>query len=176
MALNPMQRKSRNSFLLGMVITLIFAGAGIGFLIYQQNTINEKLSYAESGYAYVLSQDVKSGDIITADMLKMVKIHPNMQSSDNQNIMSKFNNDYIVDQNGNQIQGDAVSGLYYLDGNGNQINIFRHTDGKYYANINGANVQIEISGLPQIAKIDISRNTPLTSNMITDSENAINRC
>lgn len=175
MALNPMQRKSRNSFLLGMVITLVFAGAGLGFLIYQQNTISEKLNYAESGYAYVLSQDVKSGDIITADMLMKVKIHPNMQSADNQSIMSKFLNDYIIDQNGNQIHGDAESGLYYLNSNGEQIKIFKNANGKYYANINGANVEIQISGLPQIAKIDIAAKTPLTSNMIANSENAINK-
>ena len=35
MAMNPMQRKSRNSFLLGMVLTLLMASAVIGFLIFQ---------------------------------------------------------------------------------------------------------------------------------------------
>ena len=34
MASNPMQRKARNSFLLGMLITLVIAGAIIAFTIY----------------------------------------------------------------------------------------------------------------------------------------------
>ena len=121
MALNPMQRKSRNSFLLGMVITLIFAGAGLGFLIYQQNVITEKLNYAESGKAYVLKTSVKSGDSITTSMLQEVKIHPSMQSTDNMGVKSKF------------LNGSAI------------------------------------------AKIDIAANTPLTSNMITNTEEAVKK-
>ena len=35
MATNPMQRKARNSFLLGVVITLVIAGLIIAFLILQ---------------------------------------------------------------------------------------------------------------------------------------------
>ena len=92
MALNPMQRKSRNSFLLGMLITLILAGAGIGFLIYQMNIMTDKLKFAESGVAYVLAEDVKSGQSITEDMLIDVKIHPNMQSDDNLMVIEKLEN------------------------------------------------------------------------------------
>ena len=35
MATNPMQRKARNSFLLGMLVMLLIAGAIIAFLIMQ---------------------------------------------------------------------------------------------------------------------------------------------
>ena len=35
MASNPMQRKARNSFLLGMLVMLLIAGAVIAFLIMQ---------------------------------------------------------------------------------------------------------------------------------------------
>ena len=35
MATNPMQRKARNSFLLGIVVTLLITGAVIAFLILQ---------------------------------------------------------------------------------------------------------------------------------------------
>ena len=37
MASNPMQRKARNSFLLGMIITLLITGAIIVFLFLQLN-------------------------------------------------------------------------------------------------------------------------------------------
>ena len=35
MATNPMQRKSRNSFLLGMLLTLVIAGVVIALLVIQ---------------------------------------------------------------------------------------------------------------------------------------------
>ena len=42
MATNPMQRKARNSFLGGMLITLIITGAIIAFLIIQLMDIKKK--------------------------------------------------------------------------------------------------------------------------------------
>ena len=35
MAMNPMQKKARISFLLGMFLTLIITGVIIGFLVFQ---------------------------------------------------------------------------------------------------------------------------------------------
>ena len=43
MAMNPMQRKANNSFLLGILITLVITGLIIGFLIYQVSNLNKKL-------------------------------------------------------------------------------------------------------------------------------------
>ena len=42
MATNPMQRKARNSFLLGMLITLVIAGAIIALLFIQLKNYKEK--------------------------------------------------------------------------------------------------------------------------------------
>ena len=42
MATNPMQRKARNSFLLGMSLTLVIAGAVIALLILQLKNYKEK--------------------------------------------------------------------------------------------------------------------------------------
>ena len=39
MATNPMQRKARNSFLLGMLITLVIAGAIIALLFIQLKSV-----------------------------------------------------------------------------------------------------------------------------------------
>ena len=39
MAMNPMQRKANNSFLLGIVITLLITGTIIGFLIFSGNEL-----------------------------------------------------------------------------------------------------------------------------------------
>ena len=71
MATNPMQRKARNSFLLGMLLMLVISGLIIAFLILQlMNKIKEENeTKAASVNAYVLNQDVSSGQVITTDML-----------------------------------------------------------------------------------------------------------
>ena len=71
MASNPMQRKARNSFLLGMLITLIVTGLIIALLFIQLKNYKEKEQeeIANSVKIYVLSSGVKSGEIITTNML-----------------------------------------------------------------------------------------------------------
>ena len=44
MASNPMQRKTRNSFLLGVIVTLLIASIAIGFLFVQLKQKNEELN------------------------------------------------------------------------------------------------------------------------------------
>ena len=161
MAINPMQRKSRNSFLLGMLIMAILAGGAIAFLIMQLNDANEKMAHAQSGAVYVLNTDVKSGQILTQDMFDLVKVHPDMVPANSTGILDYFTSSYLVDQNGNQIHGDSVTGFYYEGTNnssnsnsngtannnnsnnatGNtsnelqqtiRINIYKGNDGKYY--------------------------------------------
>ena len=72
MATNPMQRKSRNAFLLGMLLMLIIA-AIVVVLLYmkiqnQQKELNEFVAATDK--VYVLKQDVKSGQIITTSMVQ----------------------------------------------------------------------------------------------------------
>lgn len=63
MATNPMQRKARNSFLLGVFITMIIAAIVIAFLLYmmyKQKTENEEIEN-DKITVYVLIKDVESG-------------------------------------------------------------------------------------------------------------------
>ena len=62
MATNPMQRKARNSFLLGMLVMLLIAGVIIALLFMQLlNKMKEdKEELANSVNAYVLNQDVSN--------------------------------------------------------------------------------------------------------------------
>ena len=63
MASNPMQRKARNSFLLGVFITTIIAAIVIAFLLYmmyKQKTENEEIEN-DKITVYVLIKDVESG-------------------------------------------------------------------------------------------------------------------
>ena len=80
MAVNPMQKKARNSFLLGMIITLIVC-AIIGVILYIAVIGPENKASKEKGTAtkaYALNRDVKSGHEITADMLSPINTYSNL--------------------------------------------------------------------------------------------------
>ena len=73
MASNPMQRQARNSFLLGMVLTLIIAAIIVALMFMQIKKLNEKIKadQAATKSVYVLSKDVKSGQVITSDLFTL---------------------------------------------------------------------------------------------------------
>ena len=80
MVANPMQKKARNSFLLGMVITLLVC-AIIGVILYIAVIGPENKASKEKGTAtkaYALNRDVKSGQEITADMLSPINTYSNL--------------------------------------------------------------------------------------------------
>ncbi len=64
MAMNPMQKKARTSFLLGMFLTLIITGLIIVFLILQLGKLNQEIESIQYRKVYVLSKDAKSGEKI----------------------------------------------------------------------------------------------------------------
>lgn len=74
MTMNPMQKKARTSFLLGMFLTLIITGIIIILLILQLSKIKQEQSAIEYKKVYVLSSDVLSGDnLIGKGTLKEVE-------------------------------------------------------------------------------------------------------
>lgn len=72
MATNPMQRKANNSFLLGMLITLLITGIIIALLILQVSKLNKEKEErdARKVYAYVVVSDIQSGSEIQASQVK----------------------------------------------------------------------------------------------------------
>ena len=73
---NPMQRKVRNSFLLGMIITLVIAiliGAMLFFLIVQP-ILDKQSKEVEKVFVYRLRTSVKSGNDVDSTMLDKVEI------------------------------------------------------------------------------------------------------
>lgn len=71
MAKNPMQRKAQNSFLLGMLITLLITGIIIAILVVQLTNITKKQKAQEKATktVYVVAQDIQSGESVTQDKL-----------------------------------------------------------------------------------------------------------
>lgn len=80
---NPIQRKSRTAFLLGVLVTLIVAivVAGIVYItvIRKNEDEQEKKVFA---YVYALSQDVKAGEEINSAMVKEVKVEVSAAPTD----------------------------------------------------------------------------------------------
>ena len=69
MAVNPMQRKARQSFLLGMLVMLVIAAIVVALLFMQIMNMkkSEEATAAASKTVYVLNVDKKSGEPITQD-------------------------------------------------------------------------------------------------------------
>lgn len=72
MAMNPMQRKAQNSFLLGILVTLLITGVIIGFLVVKLTKITKEQQAQQEVLkkVYVLASDIESGEEITEDKLQ----------------------------------------------------------------------------------------------------------
>lgn len=72
MTMNPMQRKARNSFLLGFLIMLVIAAIIIGLLLMQISNMKSEEEENPKILAYILTRDIKSGEEITqSDVIQM---------------------------------------------------------------------------------------------------------
>lgn len=73
---NPMQKKSRRSFLLGILVAVIIMGIVVAILLMQimkmQEAEQERLDSLV--VAYALKQDVKSGDVVDSTMFTTVEV------------------------------------------------------------------------------------------------------
>ena len=70
MAMNPMQKKARTSFLLGMLLTLVITGIIIGLLILQLSKMKQEQAAKVYQKVYVLNSDVISGDVLLGNRIK----------------------------------------------------------------------------------------------------------
>lgn len=175
MATNPMQRQARNSFLLGMVLTLIIAGVIVAFLFMQIKKLNEKIKANEAATksVYVLNQNIKSGQTITEDMFVQKEVNsdgvPVDATSDIITLISTYS---LCDKAGNNIYTDSEGTLYMQNGN-NKTTVYKEdATGNYYTQqgSNGAKTYIETAQKPLIAKVDMKTNTVITSSLIARAD------
>lgn len=76
MASNPMQRKARNSFLLGVFITMLIAALVIGFLLWKMQQQKQETAVIENAKStvYVLTKSVSAGSNVDITQLKAVDV------------------------------------------------------------------------------------------------------
>lgn len=193
MATNPMQRKSRISFILGMLLMFIIAAVVVAFLYMKiQNQEKEIKKYKLSTSAvYVLNQDVKSGQVLTTGMFNIQQVATTtIPSNATTNVATTLASYSLSTKNGIAIYyhpgtagntedpacyyiGNAndKKRIYITDNNGNETlaTFLQKTDKAYYyagAN-NTQKTDIEISENAVVSKVDLNKNTVITSSLIT---------
>ena len=179
MATNPMQRKARISFLLGMLVMLLIAGVIIGLLFMQlmNKTKKEKEELKASVNAYVINQDVSSGQVITNEMLTLQVVNKNLVPSNATSNIDIIKNYALQDKEGNDI--------YTKYDNNNNAKLYIRKDNKeyevqkqdetnnYYIERNNEKQYLELNSVPLVAKVNMKANTLITTELLSKSDNVV---
>ena len=182
MATNPMQRKARNSFLLGMLVTLLVLGIIIAFLIIQlmNKMQEEREELANSVNAYVLNRDVKSGQVITTDMLTLQTVNKSLVPSNATSDLSIIENYALQDKEGNDItteyrtsNGETTATMYITRDDGRYEVSQEDETGNFFIERNGQKEYLELNSVPLVAKVDMNANTLITTDLISKSDNMV---
>lgn len=178
MATNPMQRKARNSFLLGMLVMLLIAGVVIALLFMQlMNKIKkEKEELQASVNAYVLNQDVSSGQVITTDMLTLQTVNRNLVPSNATSDINLIQNYALQDKEGNEIYTKTKNNetQLYITKNGTEYEVKKEDEtDNYYITKNNNKEYLELNSVPLVAKVTMKKNTLLTTELLSKSDNIV---
>ncbi len=178
MATNPMQRKARNSFLLGMLLMLIITGMIIAFLVMQlmDKIQEERENAANMVNAYVLNQDVKSGQVITTDMLTLTQVDRTLVPSNATSDLSVIENYALQDKEGNQITttyNDGEATMYITIDNTRYEVIEEESTDSFYIEKNGEKEYLELDSVPIVAKVDMNANTIITTDLISRGDSVV---
>lgn len=173
MATNPMKRKSKISFLMGVLVTLIFAALAIAFLLIQLKGYKEKEEEekAKSVKVYVLKQDVGSGQIITPNMLTQQVVNKDFVPANAIGNESTFTNYALEEKNGRTITTETTKDgdikQYLKDGN-NTYEVKAEGE-NFYIEKNREKEYIEFNEVPIVAKVDMYKNNIITLKMVAKS-------
>lgn len=174
MATNPMQRRSRNSFLLGMLTMLLIASIIIGLLFWQLITIKqkEKESKENSVMIYVLNENVSSGQTITPDMLTSKVLDKTLIPSNAFGNIDALTDYSLEDADGNSVITEN-NALYIVGRNGSKTKLEKDADGSYYKTVDGKKVTVRLTNIPLVAKVTMKKNTVITKDLITKSDEKV---
>ncbi len=191
MATNPMQRKSRISFLLGMLLMLIIAALVIAFLYMKIRSQQEDIEkYKKSTTKVcVLKKDVKSGEIILPEMFEKRDVsNAAIPSNATVDVGNMIENTKIIDTQGRSInipttgknyyyyvfEGQDGDAILYKDGEKEPATTLVAGDKAFYMDKNNQKVYIEVAKVDfVIAKIDMKANTVITKSAIAPSDEVV---
>lgn len=173
MATNPMQRKARNSFLLGMLLMLIICGLIIAFLFLQLKNYQDKEKAVIKVKIAVLSEDVKAGQIITSDMLTKKDIDKTLIPENAIGDSTTLENYSLQDKEGNEVSSKMEDGenTLYLTKNNTEYKLQKDDSGSYYIERNNNKEYVQLNNVPVVAKVSMKKNTVLTRDTISKGNN-----
>lgn len=186
MASNPMQKKARNSFILGMLMTFIIMAAVVGVLLLQLRKMNEEEQTRKASLVKVcvLTEDVKSGDFITNEMIKVEEVLSSTVPKNGAADVTNLNSWFLEDKSGNRVETKKEDGKtvrnketgkaeYQLNRDGKSYDL-KEDNGAYYIELTNNGViekeYVELVTPQLIAKIDMKANTVVTSEMLVKSD------
>ncbi len=173
MATNPMQRKARNSFLLGMLLMLVILGAVIAFLVMQLMNLKKEQEeeIAAMVQVYTLNQSVTSGQVITTDMLTQLTVNRSTVPANATSNIATFQNYSLQDEQGNPVITEYEDGVAQLSitRDGQKYELFEDGD-NYYIERNNNREYITLNEAPLIAKVDMDANTVMTTDLLSKGE------
>ncbi len=173
MATNPMQRKARNSFLLGMLLMLIICGLVIAFLFLQLKNYQDKEKAVIKVKIAVLSEDVKAGQIITSGMLTKKDIDKTLIPENAIGDSTTLENYSLQDKEGNEVSSKMEDGenTLYLTKNNTEYKLQKDDSGSYYIERNNNKEYVQLNNVPVVAKVSMKKNTVLTRDTISKGNN-----
>lgn len=134
MATNPIQKKVRNAALIGALVTLLIMSIVVAFLLMQLDKIKREQKEIEASYrtVYTLGKDVKSGQIVTEDMLvsgiAQIQHIPNNATS----TLDTFINYSLTDSAGNKVYSDEMGMFMPINSEYTEIYKQENNSKKYY--------------------------------------------
>ena len=200
MATNPMQRKTRNAFILGMVLALLIGAVAVALSYMKIKSLNDEINTYKTSVStvYVLSQDVQSGQVLTPSMFipKSVPISTipsnstadiattinsySLSTTDGKPVYIGINEQnikyYYVDIGVKKQDGTVQEfPLYITDKNGQQqlASILTMQDKAYYTDQNKNKVNVTIASNAVIAKVALKANTVLSTSLITRASEVV---
>lgn len=147
MASNPIQKKVRNAGLIGAAVTLLIMSVVVAFLLMQLNKIKEEQREIEESYrtVYMLNQDVKSGQVITEDMLQSSTAQIQHIPSNATSTLQTFVNYSLTDSEGNKLYTDE-KGTFLLKDSA-YMEVYEENN-RYYTYLSNGQKE-EITGVRQ---------------------------
>ena len=106
MAMNPMQRRARNSFLIGFLIALVVMAVVVVMLLQKINKLNDSIASikAKLSQQYIAGEDLNSGEVVDMDSFIQEEVQTTIDSSefvsDEDFILTDKNGELIYNEDG----------------------------------------------------------------------------
>ena len=127
--------------------------------------------------AYVLNQDVSSGQVITKDMLTIQVVNRNLVPSNATSDISNIEKYALQDKEGNDIYtkyDNNSSAKLYIKKDGREYEVQKEDEtDNYFITKNNNKEYLELNSVPLVAKVTMKKNTLITTELLSKSDNLV---